>query len=1215
MPNPARIVDALAVPRRVVTMVPSGWQLNHMNFELSPQSCTRPGLGRGGALPVLIPYKSEFANFGRCSICRGQARMRDPGSSLKTIFFIAEETSDKDKTEYWMELILIETDLYLNQLYAATARYRRLVQLLRQGWPPSSLLLSRPYSCPASPRPLGHRMGVHRARRLRAPHINGLKISHNDVGQCPGRRRCAAARRLGPDAGAAEECSYQCQPISVVVEPARSSRWTQRCGNHGNHGFWKLANMSISHRGRVSTETTDALRNWKAACTTMQPASVRTDSGGDSASASSAAGDADSAASVSASALPVVSVGSRRSELALRQTHEVLRQLGPDCGRQFRIVHMDTIGDQILDRALSHIGDKGLFTQELDAALLSGQVQLVVHSLKDLPTQCPDGLAVPCILRRELPRDALVLHRAPRGGRRQGPGRPAARLRHRHVQPPPLGAAQPGAPGPPLPVRARGNLGTRWRKLNAQECGLDGLILAEAGLVRMGWTDRIACSLQHCLPAVGQGALAVQCRNDDQDTVRLLRPLLHRDSFLEAVAERSLLRALDGGCSVPLGVRSVWSEAAGDAPRRLKLEARVLSVDGTEVFEFEADEALTEDVGEEEAGPTSAKRRRQSAGEATKAEAEAEAAESPESPERFIGLHYPEPDGRDRRHLAACVRLGRRVADGLLALGAGPVLAAAKAAAKSAAGKLAPPALSELPRCGQPLQLLARAAASLRRLLSSPELLPGDLVFLHWVAAAAEPVGEEEQQAGRHLEAAADAVHQLPEPAQMVFVRDRVDSPHRQAEVFVKDREIEPMASGFISRELGILKRCLKAELMNLDTIGYSYGFSSYFIMMRVNCTAAMVPTTLMQKNSTSCPSCSKLCGPTMSTLSQRNRNSTGNAVAEIVLTTAWYRLMCVTDMGNTFDTRLLIMMARAEAPARLTPEMVAGGGMMKAPNSNIVPRYSVRNTVLLYSSLMNCSSSDKPRPAMLVMLPMASTLPEVVGAAAIPAAATGGGASSRPLARSSSPALRSPLTSSMASSGVFTSTMQPAGRCEAARLNFQEFCISLVHSFELCRIWFFQVSRPRGRLSVKLESSFAPAAELSFGDRTHGLTGYNDAQPPGADPHRIFEALREFLGPQHQAFVHRDEETAEQEADDWGHCAHQEEEACGIGAGEWKVIGGPHSLVYTWCKRLTHEDSAVTARHVVHQRHSDIPERRSCDTLHNAASELNGKRDRLLMG
>ncbi|PAA64949.1 hypothetical protein BOX15_Mlig008052g1 [Macrostomum lignano] len=418
----------------------------------------------------------------------------------------------------------------------------------------------------------------------------------------------------------------------------------------------------------------------------MQPASVRTDSGGDSASASSAAGDADSAASVSASALPVVSVGSRRSELALRQTHEVLRQLGPDCGRQFRIVHMDTIGDQILDRALSHIGDKGLFTQELDAALLSGQVQLVVHSLKDLPTQCPDGLAVPCILRRELPRDALVLHpRHVEAGVKDLAGLPPGSVigtssLRRSAQ---LSRAHPGLRFQSV----RGNLGTRWRKLNAQECGLDGLILAEAGLVRMGWTDRIACSLQHCLPAVGQGALAVQCRNDDQDTVRLLRPLLHRDSFLEAVAERSLLRALDGGCSVPLGVRSVWSEAAGDAPRRLKLEARVLSVDGTEVFEFEADEALTEDVGEEEAGPTSAKRRRQSAGEA----AEAEAAESPESPERFIGLHYPEPDGRDRRHLAACVRLGRRVADGLLALGAGPVLAAAKAAAKSAAGKLAPP--------------------------------------------------------------------------------------------------------------------------------------------------------------------------------------------------------------------------------------------------------------------------------------------------------------------------------------------------------------------------------------------------------------------------------------------------------------------------------------------------------------------------------------------
>uniref|UniRef100_A0A1I8F873 HECT domain-containing protein n=1 Tax=Macrostomum lignano TaxID=282301 RepID=A0A1I8F873_9PLAT len=713
-------------------------------------------------------------------------------------------------------------------------------------------------------------------------------------------------------------------------------------------------------------------------------------------------------------------------------------QLGPDCAASSASVHMDTIGDQSWTGRAVTSATKALFTQDAGPALLSrpGPMALAV------PASCAgDCRATPSSCTRA----TWAGVKGPLAGLPPG-------CRHRHVQPPrPRAQLSRGAPRPPLPCPWRGNL--------RHPCGLDGLILAEAGL-SSAWAGLIAspaslpstaCPLWDRAP-LGCASAAMTIR----DTVRCCGPCLHRDSFLEAWRSAvCAARPWTVGAAVPLGVRSVWSEAAGDAPRRLKLEARVLSGDGTE------------DVGEEEArADVSAKRRRQSAGESDEGGGEAGGSGVSGVSERFIGLHYREPEGRDRRPSGrlcpAGPASGRRAAGGWAP---GRCWPPPRPRQKSAAGKLAPAGrsakraaqllraqllaslffiqeaflrlprptvsdeqrviggLSELPRCGQPLQLLARAAASLRRLLSSPELLP---------AAAAEPVGEEEQQAGRHLEAAADAVHQLPEP------------------------EIEPMASGFISRELGILKRCLKAELMNLDTIGYSYGFSSYFIMMRVNCTAAMVPTTLMQKNSTrsgslvqparqgvmklrppstrvvgvlgtagrvvagpggrmrnfivamgriaSCPFFDNYQLSVLLKLSRPNhvhlvaaeqKQQTGNAVAEIVLTTAWYRLM------------LLIMMPGPKAPARLTPEMVAV--VTDSPKQLTLP----------------C----RARPAMLSCYQMASTLPEVRGAAAIPAAATGG----RLVAAAWRGRLRrlaqQPLDVQHGSSKrVFTSTMQPAG-------------------------------------------------------------------------------------------------------------------------------------------------------------------------------------------
>uniref|UniRef100_A0A1I8FAC1 hydroxymethylbilane synthase n=1 Tax=Macrostomum lignano TaxID=282301 RepID=A0A1I8FAC1_9PLAT len=526
-------------------------------------------------------------------------------------------------------------------------------------------------SCPASPRPR-HRLGV-----MGSPNYGAHICTCDDVGHVSWQGAGRGRKRW--DLMPPLECSYQCQPISVVVIALDTTLWYH--GTRILDGDMSIAIGADNAAGLCQDGQRRRLCERELSCWRCGLCSF----------------------GVSIGAARRLGGLARRSELALRQTHEVLRQLGPDCGRQFRIVHMDTIGDQILDRALSHIGDKGLFTQELDAALLSGQVQLVVHSLKDLPTPVPDGLAVPCILRRELPRDALVLHpRHVEAGVKDLAGLPPG-------SPPPLAQLSRAHPGLRF-QSVRGNLGTRWRKLNAQECGLDGLILAEAGLVRMGWTDRIACSLQHCLPAVGQGALAVQCRDDDQDTVRLLRPLLHRDSFLEVRGrslmglcavfsgagqcqfvrlvsarlvsaslcrlvsasllvwrERSLSARPGRWVLVPLGVRSVCVGGAGERRRpRLVISCEAHGVAGVavrdasivEVFDEapgRLSDALARTFGEEEAGAdvgeSDVDAVRQSAEATEGGGGGGRQRQSPESSrvsEASSGCTIPEPDGRDR---------------------------------------------------------------------------------------------------------------------------------------------------------------------------------------------------------------------------------------------------------------------------------------------------------------------------------------------------------------------------------------------------------------------------------------------------------------------------------------------------------------------------------------------------------------------------------------
>ncbi|APB33521.1 porphobilinogen deaminase [Gloeomargarita lithophora Alchichica-D10] len=269
--------------------------------------------------------------------------------------------------------------------------------------------------------------------------------------------------------------------------------------------------------------------------------------------------------------MPITRIGSRQSQLALVQTHWVQSELQKHyADQEFPLVTMTTQGDKILDVALAKIGDKGLFTKELEQALLRQEVDLAVHSLKDLPTQMPDGLALGAITEREEPRDALVLH--PRWQ-----GTPLAELPPGTV----IGTsslrrlAQLRYHFPHLAFKdIRGNLNTRLRKLDAGE--YDGLILAVAGLRRLGWGERVSEVLEPeiSLYAVGQGALGVQCRGDDGRVLALLAGLNHPETALRCLAERALLRALEGGCQVPIGVHS---QVNG---QELTLTGAVLSVDG-----------------------------------------------------------------------------------------------------------------------------------------------------------------------------------------------------------------------------------------------------------------------------------------------------------------------------------------------------------------------------------------------------------------------------------------------------------------------------------------------------------------------------------------------------------------------------------------------------------------------------------------------------------
>lgn len=287
-------------------------------------------------------------------------------------------------------------------------------------------------------------------------------------------------------------------------------------------------------------------------------------------------------------------IGSRGSKLALWQAEWVMSQFAlfaPDVEARIEIIK--TSGDVIQDVPLSVIGGKGVFTKELEHALLEGRIDVAVHSLKDLPTIMPDGLIVAAITEREDPRDALVL-------------RSDLALDSPSLKSLPFSAcvgtssqrrlAQLKRLRPDITVKdLRGNVDTRLRKLDAG--WYDAVILASAGLRRLGFESRIsaAISTEDMLPAVGQGALGIETRAADAPTVALVARLEHAATRMACVAERAFLRGLGGGCQVPIAGHAVVRDGS------LKLEGLVAALSGDEIIRgsLEADASRAEALGDE----------------------------------------------------------------------------------------------------------------------------------------------------------------------------------------------------------------------------------------------------------------------------------------------------------------------------------------------------------------------------------------------------------------------------------------------------------------------------------------------------------------------------------------------------------------------------------------------------------------------------------------
>lgn len=267
----------------------------------------------------------------------------------------------------------------------------------------------------------------------------------------------------------------------------------------------------------------------------------------------------------------VIRLGTRSSQLAMWQSTWVARQLEL-CGVEVELIRVQTTGD-VQTGPLAQIGGQGLFTKRLQQALLDDQIDLAVHSLKDLPTRCDPRLTIAAVPVRECPLDALVSNTArclddlpPNSIIGTGSVRRAAQLKHIRSD---------------LDIRdIRGNVDTRIGKLDDGE--FDAIVLASAGLLRLSQSDRIAYQFRvdEMAPAVGQGALGLETRLDDNPTRKLVEPLNDPVSFDQVSAERSLLQTLEAGCMAPV---AAWTTMQDE---QLSLTGFVLSVDGTEKIQF-----------------------------------------------------------------------------------------------------------------------------------------------------------------------------------------------------------------------------------------------------------------------------------------------------------------------------------------------------------------------------------------------------------------------------------------------------------------------------------------------------------------------------------------------------------------------------------------------------------------------------------------------------
>ncbi len=268
-----------------------------------------------------------------------------------------------------------------------------------------------------------------------------------------------------------------------------------------------------------------------------------------------------------------IKVGTRGSKLALTQTNHVIDMLkAAHAGLEAEVVIIKTKGDKILDKPLDQIGDKGLFVKEIEVALLEGDIDMAVHSMKDMPTEQPEGLLIVAPPKREDARDALVLKEGVKGleqvaeGGSIGTGairRISQILKHR-----------PDLKFEPI----RGNVETRMKKIETEN--LEGVVLAAAGLKRLGLGERITevLELDVVLPSPAQGILAIECREDDEKMRGLLRAIADKEAGIQAGAERTFLEAVDGGCHIPVGA---YCHVMGDT---VKFDTMLGVPDGSKLF-------------------------------------------------------------------------------------------------------------------------------------------------------------------------------------------------------------------------------------------------------------------------------------------------------------------------------------------------------------------------------------------------------------------------------------------------------------------------------------------------------------------------------------------------------------------------------------------------------------------------------------------------------